>query len=235
MKKICIFLAGLFVFLGMLSGCGIFRDEDNPLSGKSTDERIIMALEKAYPEHDFKTVEEYGKHGGEYYAVCADENGLEFRVDTILYDNTYHFGCYDEYLKKVLMAQDFVGKMERIASDNGYSVEINADSQEPLLMVDINIDGLTADQVTETLLEILNCADYIPKYKVEDVEFSTEEIKYFSNPKMYNILCWFYSDQNGKLSIGSLEFNERNKTVNELKGEIESDLLKAYEIDDSMN
>ena len=28
-------------------------DNDNPLSGKNTDERIIMSLEETYPEHYF--------------------------------------------------------------------------------------------------------------------------------------------------------------------------------------
>ena len=36
-------------------------NSDNPLSGKDTDERIIMCLEEEYPEHDFVIVESYNK------------------------------------------------------------------------------------------------------------------------------------------------------------------------------
>ena len=33
-------------------------DNDNPLSGKSTDERIIMSLKDTYPEHTFSAKNE---------------------------------------------------------------------------------------------------------------------------------------------------------------------------------
>ena len=55
MKK----LYSIFFFLiGIvcLVGCG---QKDNPLKGKNTDERILMCLEKEYPEHDFETVESW--------------------------------------------------------------------------------------------------------------------------------------------------------------------------------
>ena len=51
-----------------LSGCSELdklvsdmNSEDNPLSGKNTDERIIMCLEEEYPEHDFVVVESFNK------------------------------------------------------------------------------------------------------------------------------------------------------------------------------
>lgn len=34
-------------------------DNDNPLSGKSTDERIIMSLKDTYPEHTFSAINSF--------------------------------------------------------------------------------------------------------------------------------------------------------------------------------
>lgn len=41
-----------------------------------------MSLEKTYPEHTFKMVKSYGKHNGNYYALCEDETRIQFKVHT---------------------------------------------------------------------------------------------------------------------------------------------------------
>ena len=55
----------------MVSGC--HSDKDNPLHGKDTDERIVMCLENAYPEHNFKVVKSFDKQKNE--GLFEDENG----------------------------------------------------------------------------------------------------------------------------------------------------------------
>ena len=67
LKKLGIFLLILLLFIS-LSGCSevveLVNDKNsagNPLSGKNTDERIIMCLEEEYPEHDFVVVESFNK------------------------------------------------------------------------------------------------------------------------------------------------------------------------------
>ena len=75
-------------------------NSDNPLSGKDTDERIIMCLEEEYPENDFVIVESYNKENDS--GKFQDENGIEFTVHGLVYDNTYHFGCRNDYLKVLL-------------------------------------------------------------------------------------------------------------------------------------
>ncbi|WP_140398275.1 hypothetical protein [Blautia sp. An249] len=91
----------------LLTGCTeIFKllhdavDSDNPLSGKDTNERIVMCLEETYPEHEFSVVESFDKTADK--GVFCDENGIEFSVHTLLYDNIYHFGCEDDYLAVLL-------------------------------------------------------------------------------------------------------------------------------------
>ena len=70
-------------------------NSDNPLSGKDTDERIIMCLEEEYPEHDFVVVESFNKENDS--GKFEDKNGIEFTVHGLIYDNTYHFGCRNDY------------------------------------------------------------------------------------------------------------------------------------------
>ena len=40
--------------------------------------------------------------------VYSDENGVEFSVSKIIYNNTYHFGCSDDYLKTLLEEQGYI-------------------------------------------------------------------------------------------------------------------------------
>ncbi len=57
-KKIVSIILSLCLFL-VVSGCQ--SDKENPLHGKDTDERIVMCLENAYPEHNFKVVKSFDK------------------------------------------------------------------------------------------------------------------------------------------------------------------------------
>lgn len=62
--------------------CGCHSDKDNPLHGKDTDERIVMCLENAYPEHNFKVVKSFDKQRNE--GLFEDENGISFKVRGII-------------------------------------------------------------------------------------------------------------------------------------------------------
>lgn len=230
MKKMCIFFASLLVLLGALSGCGIFYDEDNPLSGKNTDERIIMALEKAYPGHDFKTVKEYGKHGGKYYAVCADENGLEFRVRNIIYDNAYHFGCHDEYMQEVLERQSYVEKATEIAEGRGYRLKYDKVNGFVSLIIYVASpdDSVDVNDIAQTLKDILNSVE-TPKLVIGDETFSTGEINYYTESYMRNITYEFFSHDDDMLSIGSVTFEEKDCNIEELLPDIQAELNWAYE------
>ena len=84
--------------------------EKGLFAGANREERIIMSLEKTYPEHTFQIVKPYDKYNGNYYAVCEDEKGIQFKVHTIMYDNRYHFGCYDQYLVEIEKKGNFINK-----------------------------------------------------------------------------------------------------------------------------
>ena len=59
-KLYCILLCG-FIILSVL-GCA---DKDT-FAGANREERIIMSLEKTYPEHTFQIVKPYDKYNGNY-------------------------------------------------------------------------------------------------------------------------------------------------------------------------
>ena len=101
-----------------LVGCG---QKDNPLKGKNTDERILMCLEEEYPEHDFETVESFNRETD--CGIFKDEEGIEFAVHGLVYDNTYHFGCRNDYLKILLEQQDYLSKINTIAEEYGFKVD----------------------------------------------------------------------------------------------------------------
>ena len=56
----------------LMEGTG---SSENPLSGKNTDERIIMCLEQIYPEHTFNKVTSFDESIG--YGIYSDEKGVE--------------------------------------------------------------------------------------------------------------------------------------------------------------
>ena len=68
-KIVSVILSLSLVF--MVSGCQ--SDKDNPLHGKDTDERVVMCLENAYPEYNFKVVKSFDKQKNE--GLFEDENG----------------------------------------------------------------------------------------------------------------------------------------------------------------
>ena len=56
----------------LMEGTG---SSENPLSGKNTDECIIMCLEQTYPEHTFNKVTSFDESIG--YGIYSDEKGVE--------------------------------------------------------------------------------------------------------------------------------------------------------------
>lgn len=101
---------------------------DNPLSGKDTDERIIMCLEEQYPRHDFSVVESFDKENGA--GKFRDEQGIEFRVHNLVYDNIYHFGCDNDFTGYVAMIREILNLVDMpetvYPADMGFSTgEVN--------------------------------------------------------------------------------------------------------------
>lgn len=110
MKKKVI-VCSLIISVLLLSGC---VGQKSALSGKNTDERIVMCLENAYPEHHFSVISSFDESEGK--GVYTDDDGTEFYVQNITYNNTYHFGCSDGYLKTLLENQNYIDKVTDIVN-----------------------------------------------------------------------------------------------------------------------
>ena len=66
-------------------------DNDNPLSGKSTDERIIMSLEDTYPEHTFSAINSFDNDKGE--GLFSDEKGIRCCACMLSFSKGEHYHC----------------------------------------------------------------------------------------------------------------------------------------------
>ena len=230
MKKIGMILM-ILLLCTAFSGCSeigkLVRDvnnPDNPLSGKNTDERIIMCLEEEYPEHDFVIVESYNKENDS--GKFQDENGIEFTVHGLVYDNTYHFGCRNDYLKVLLESQDYLKKVSDIAEEYGFSVDYSEET--------IGIEGYknednsdSIDRIFEMVQKILNSVD-TPQimYPKEAGSFSTGKINYYSSPCWGQLTCLYHIQ--GHAAVMTFRFGDENINEETIRKNI-TDALKQVE------
>lgn len=219
----------------ILSGCSAIRQmagsvlqpsgEKNPLSGKNTDERILMCLEETYPEHKFSAETSFDK--SKDFGIFQDENGLEFKVHGLVYDNTYHFGCENDYLATILQNENYVDKATEIAQRYGYVFEYDAENETTALTQENennseNENGLEGfesekpadvafDEASKMILEILNVADSPKVVDPEDTGFSTGEVNFYSFPCMSVLGC----DISYKGSSTYVRFSFEDKNLSE--------------------
>ncbi|MEF9939125.1 MAG: hypothetical protein RR768_03255 [Clostridium sp.] len=221
-------LGAILLSVVLTVGCNTQLQEKNPLSGKTTDERIIMSLENTYPEHNFTIVKSYAKNEGHYYGICKDEDGLEFRVDSFIYNNAYHFGCHDEYLKEVLLKQDYLKKAETIALKNGYGFEYDGENDFAQIIINLDETDIDITNIAQTLLDILNSVTNIPLIEISDDEFSTNEVKYFTKPRLYTLGFAFQSEKyNEELSGDGVNLGEQNSSITNMTERIEKRLQES--------
>lgn len=222
MKKVIVGMSCILICIA-LGGC-VFNSEDNPLNGKSTDDRIVIALEKTYPEHVFDTVKKYAKYNGKYYSVCEDENGVQFKVDHIIYDNRYHFGCYDEYLLELLKQQNFLNLATNIASQYDCTVDYSENGMSIIIPLSNN---MSAFQVAEMMKKIVNSVQ-TPSMYIGNEEFSTGEVNYYTISDLRAIGYTFITSDENWVAAGSVGFEEKDLSTETLSKEIEIRLNEAY-------
>ena len=154
---------------------------------QSTDERIIMSLEDTYPEHTFSAINSFDNDKGE--GLFSDEKGIKFRVHNLIYNNTYHFGCEDDYLATILNEQNYISQASDIATKYGYALAY--DEENEIVSIQYAEDFQQTDDFSyysKMVYEILNVVE-IPTVVDPDTEFSTGEVNYYSRPCMGTLLC----------------------------------------------
>ena len=140
-----------------------------------------------------------------------------------MYDNMYHFGCYDQYLVEILKKGNFIHKADEIAKKHGYVIDYDKDNQTLALEIDVDNTVDTSD-IAETIVEILNAAPTLPEIKYPDTTFSTGVENYFSEPEMYKLLYEFMTDKINIVGIGDVSINQKE----EEKAVIEQAVVEAY-------
>ena len=217
-----------------LTGCSeLFKllhdslNSDNPLSGKDTDERIIMCLESAYPGHTFSVVEPFDKKADS--GTFCDENGIEFSVHSLLYDNVYHFGCEDDYLATLLENESFVLKANDIASKYGChitesGIESGIIDIEPL---QDSLNDYTFKEYAQMVSEVLNVVDVPEVVGPETTEFSTGVINYYTRPCM-SILTYYPITYKDSKTAAKFYFEDKDLSVEQLEQRFE-DTLKELQ------
>ncbi len=221
MKKSGMFLLILLLFIS-LSGCSevvkLVNDTnsaDNPLSGKNTDERIIMCLQQTYPEHTFSIVTPFDKDAD--CGVYSDENGVKFSVSKIIYNNTYHFGCSDDYLKTLLEEQGYIERITEITEK--YHLRLRYDDVNETVGLAADEEN-TISEYAAAISEILNSVD-VPRVKLpEEQGFSTGEVNYYTLPNWGMLLCRCEADNNASNEIFS--FDDVNLTQQEIEQRLDT-------------
>ena len=207
---LCVSLSGCSEIVKLLNDT---NSEDNPLSGKNTDERIIMCLEEEYPEHDFVVVESFNKENDS--GKFEDENGMEFKVHGLVYDNTYHFGCRNDYLKGLLEKQDYLNEVSDIAEEYGFNVDYSEET------IGIEGDGKenSSDlivRISEMVQKILNSVE-TPQitYPKEAGSFSTGKINFYSIPCWGQLTCLYHMQ--GHTAVMTFRFGDENRTEENIR------------------
>lgn len=216
----------------LLTGCTeIFKllhdavDSDNPLSGKDTNERIVMCLEETYPEHEFSVVESFDKTADK--GVFCDENGIEFSVHTLLYDNIYHFGCEDDYLAVLLKERSYFDELAAITEKYGYIADIDYVNEsvwiEPAVSNTVDLDFV---QYASMVHEILNAVETPRVIFPEETGFSTGEVNYYTQPCFGSVMCAI--SYNNVSTAVVFRFEDKDVSVEQLQKRFEDkmDCLK---------
>ena len=192
-------------------------DNDNPLSGKSTDERIIMSLEDTYPEHTFSAINSFDNDKGE--GLFSDEKGIKFRVHNLIYNNTYHFGCRDEYLSTILKNEDFFEKTKKVVEEKyGQKLVYNKNNMSIDIIYDDN-NQITTDEISQLVQEVLNIVD-TPKVKYPaDREFSTNVVNYYTLPALGVLQCYIEKNEIGETEL--FYFSDKSMEQSVIKEKID--------------
>lgn len=215
----------MIMLISLLSGCGLKKaNADNALTGKDTDQRIIMCLQNAYPDHEFKVVKSFEKQKNE--GIFEDENGLEFKVRDLIYNNTYHFGCRDEYLSTILKNEDFFEKAKKVVEEKyGQKLVYNKNTMSIDIIYDDN-NQITTDEISQLVQEVLNIVD-TPKVKYPaDREFSTNVVNYYTLPALGVLQCYIEKNEIGETEL--FYFSDKSMKQSKIKEKIDK-LYKSVE------
>ncbi len=169
--------------------------ESNPLAGMDKNEKVLYILHESYPGHTFTAVTP-----AENFTDCgiyADENGLEFEVDSIYSLASYQIGMYDDYMYETLMAQDVLKKVQTILDKYGYEMDFSEENRHLSFTINITDYAATPEDILTVVKEINALDIYVPTYNFigDSTGFSTGEINFYTLSEMSNIYIDLHLEQ----------------------------------------
>jgi len=187
-----------------------------------------MCLELRYPEHQFTIIEPFDRETES--GIYADESGREFEVHNLLYNNSKHFGCYDEYLSTILREQDFEKKALQIGVQYGQRIEVDSSIISIDFWIEDILEGrLSLKEAAEIILEILNCVDTPKVTRLEEEGFSTNEINYYTKPVWGGVVFGF-ENRGDTLGVGyHIRFCEKDESVEKIEIKLSNIFNQIYE------
>lgn len=84
-------------------------------------------LERYISRTYFSAINSFDNDKGE--GLFSDEKGIKFRVHNLIYNNTYHFGCEDDYLATILNEQNYISQASDIATKYGYALAYDEENE----------------------------------------------------------------------------------------------------------
>ncbi len=228
MKKI---IGGLVMItlISVLSGCGLKKSSvNNPLSGKDTDQRIVMCLNNAYREHNFKVVKSFDKRKNE--GTFEDENGLEFKVRDLIYNNTFDSktSLKDKIVTELIKSFDkkFLLQNMKFRSQIMDILDYYDITRNKLKFQFIPADRITIFKINDDEqnkgTSILDGSLYYGNLYLSLLEFTL--LTYFNNG---NDVKYHYVRQTG------LDSRTAFNRIEEAKREIQNRSIKAHELTDA--
>lgn len=83
-------------------------------------------MKDTYPEHTFSAINSFDNDKGEGLFLTKRN---KFRVHNLIYNNTYHFGCEDDYLATILNEQNYISQASDIATKYGYALAYDEENE----------------------------------------------------------------------------------------------------------
>ena len=151
--------------------------------------------------------------------IFEDENGISFKVRDLIYNNTYHFGCRDEYLSTILKNENFFEKAKKVVEEKyGQKLVYNENTMSIDIIYDDN-NQITTDEISQLVQEVLNIVD-TPKVKYPaEREFSTNVVNYYTLPALGVLQCYIEKNEIGETEL--FYFSDKSMEQSVIKEKID--------------
>ena len=151
--------------------------------------------------------------------IFEDENGISFKVRDLIYNNTYHFGCRDEYLSTILKNENFFEKAEKVVEEKYGQKLVHSENTMSIDIIYDDNNQITTDEISQLVQEVLNIVN-TPKVKYPaEREFSTNVVNYYTLPALGVLQCYIEKNEIGETEL--FYFSDKSMEQSVIKEKID--------------